>query len=116
MRLIRSRRRLAVIASIITAVVLLVLFMQWQSTPFHVGAAVDDVWTYIHTDGVSDGFSGKFVPINKRIRWMADATTIQSETSFTWGNSPFAIQKTVYSYTNGAITGADSNWKMQWPF
>ena len=117
MRLIRSRRRLVVIASILFASAgLLVLFVQWQSTPFQVGSAVDDVWSYIHTDAVSDGFSGKVLPINKRTRWTADTTTIQSETSFTWRKKPFATQKTVYSYSNGAVTDADSNWEMHWPF
>ena len=111
-----SRRRLAVIASIITAVALLLLFLQKDSTPFHVGSAVEDVWSHIHTDAVSVGFSGKILPINKRIRWTADTTNIQSEARFSWGKKPFAIQKTNYSYSNGTITGADSDWVIFWPF
>ena len=116
MRLKVSRRRLGVIISIIAAVALLVLFLQKDSTPFHVGSPVEEVWTLIHTDAVSEGFSAKIVPINKRIRWIADTTNIQSEARFTFRNKPFAIQKTNYSYSNGTITGADSDWVILWPF
>ena len=116
MRLTRPRRRLAVIVSIIIAGALLVLFLQKDSTPFQVGSPVEEVWTHIHTDAVSEGYSAKIVPINKRIRWMADTTNIQSEARFMWRNKPFAIQKTNYSYSNGTITGADSDWVILWPF
>ena len=116
MRLIGSRRRLGVTASIITTIGLLVLFAQRQSTPFHVGSPVDEIWNYIHTDAVSDGFSGRIVPVNKSTRWMADITTVQAETSFTWRKKPFAIRTTVYSYRNGTVTDVKSHWKLQWPF
>ena len=116
MRFPRSRRRLGVIVSIITAVGFLLLFLRWQSTPFAVGSKVDDVWDHIHTDAVSDGFSGSIVPVNKRIRWIANATSIRSETRFSWRNTAFATQKTIYSCTNGTITGANSDWELHWPF
>jgi hypothetical protein len=116
MKLKPSPRRLAVLLSIITVAGLLALFLQWESPPIHVGSRVDDVWTYIHTNAVSDGLAGRILPINKSTRWIADATTIHSETRFNWHKRPFATQKTVYSYTNGAVTGADSDWQMQWPF
>lgn len=116
MRLTKSRPRLAIIVSIIAAVGLLVLFLRWQSPPFHIGSAVEDVWSYIHTDAVPDGFSRKILPINKHTRWTADTTTIQSETRFSWGKKSLVIQKTVYAYSNGTITGVDSDWKIQWPF
>jgi hypothetical protein len=77
---------------------------------------VNDVWTYIHTNAVRGGLAAKILPINKRTRWIADTTTIQSETRFMWHKTPFAIQKTAYSYTNGTIIGADSDWEMRWPF
>lgn len=102
--------------SIITALMLLVLFLRSTSPPFHVGSGVNDVWSYIHTDAVSEGFSGKILPLNKRTRWATDITTIQSETLFSWGKRPLVVQKTVYPYTNGIITGVNSNWEIKWAF
>ena len=104
------------IVSIIIALGSLLLFVQLPSTPFDVGTPVNDVWSYIHTNAVSDGFAAKILPVNKRTRWMADITTIQSETRFSWHQKPFAIQKTVYAYTNGTVTGANTNWEIKWPF
>jgi hypothetical protein len=116
MKFIGSRRSLAMIVSLIILAGLAVFVAQKQSTPFHTGSAVDDIWNYIHMDAVSDRFSGRILSIHKSTRWTADLTTIKSETSFTWNKKSFAVHTTKYSYANGFVTHLDSGWKIEWPF
>lgn len=115
MKLIGSPRRWAVI-SIIGIAGLAFFFAQKQTTPFHVGSAVDEIWDYIHTDAGAGEFSVSILPIHKRTDWAADLTTIKAETSFTWRKTSFAIRRTVYSYNNGFVTGMRSKWEIKWPF
>ena len=116
MTLIGSRRRWIVIILIISIAGLAFLFAQTQTTPFHVGSAVDEIWDYIHTEAGAGEFSVTILPIHKRTDWVADLTTIKSETSFTCHKTSFAIRRTVYSYNNGFVTGVHSKWEIQWPF
>jgi hypothetical protein len=113
MPLTGSRRRWAIILSMIGIAGVALFFVQKPSTPFHVGSSVEDIWNYIHTDAASDGFSLRILPITKTTRWVADVETVKAETSFIWKKTSFAIQTTMYSYQNGIVTEVHSKWKIQ---
>ena len=116
MPLAGSRRRWAIILSIVGIAGVALFFAKRPSTPFHVGSPVDEIWNYIHTDAASDGFSLRILPITKSTGWTADVATVKAETSFTWKKTSIAVQTTVYSYKNGVVTEVHSKWKIQSPF